>query len=72
MKEQFDKFLKANRGYTKYYKLIHDHWDAEWMGDEVKPEDYISTAFIWENTNDGDYWKSLNKKWRDELKNKLT
>ena len=72
MKEQFDKFLKANRAYRKYYKLIHDHWDAEGMGDEVKPEDYISAAFIWENTNDGDYWMSLNKKWKDELKNKLT
>lgn len=34
------------------------------------PEDYISRAFYWYGTEEGDYfWRDIHEKWLKELKN---
>lgn len=63
--KRFVKFLKKEKVYNLYvkYSMIH-------ISDLVKkhfPEyGYISGAFLWWNTDEGDlFWRNIDKKWKE-------
>lgn len=63
--KKFFEFLKKNKVLEQYLSNLDPITDFTRY-----PEDYISRAFHWYGTEEGDYfWRDIHEKWLKELKN---
>lgn len=72
MKKKFIEFLKENGIYERYKKLLKTYYQGAYTltsyCKEVYPEQYFNGAFIWSQTEEGEYfWVALDAKWRASL-----
>lgn len=57
--------MKKNKVLEQYLSNLDDDIDLL-----CYPEDYISRAFYWHGTKEGDdFWRNIHEKWIKELKN---
>lgn len=66
--KKFEKFLKKEGAFEKYYQDIARDGDGLSPHDGGDPTDYIVGAFRFRETKGGgEYWWPLNNKWLKEL-----
>lgn len=72
LKEKFDEFLKGAGVYRRFFLYLSEKRTKEMLDkyfNDALSDGWISGAFTWRDTDEGDeFWRSLSKDWKTLLK----